>query len=105
LLYWGFDDVLATAILVFSALSVYLAWDITRVFEGSPRAWDLFIAAFVALFAYRAVELYFDLQSPSGIIDDWEASVALVAGVLLFGALLLLDLTFRRHREALRPAR
>ncbi len=95
---------IAIAILAFSALSVYVAYDITRVFQGSPRAWNLLILGFAALFVYRAFELYFDLVSPTDVINYWEAGVALLAGILFFAALLMLDVTFRRHLGALRPA-
>lgn len=104
MIYWGLDDALAIGILVFAALSVYISYDITRVSEGSPRAWNLFIAAFVVLLVYRAVQLYFDLLSPSGIIDDWEALISLIANALLVAGLALLDYTFRKHLRVLQAA-
>lgn len=105
MVYWGLDDVLAIGILILAGISVYVSFDIRRVTDGSPRAWDLFIVAFVVLFLYRVVQLVFDLQSPQGTIDNWEALISLIANALLLGGLTMLDLTFRRHLKALQSGR
>lgn len=98
--YWGFDDDLATIILVLSALCIYISYDITRVSKGAPRSWYLIIAAFMVLFVYRGFELYFDTQSPNDLINDWEALIFVLASTLLLAGLYTLDRTFRRHLEA-----
>ena len=100
MLYWGLDDYLAAAIIIISALSVYVSVDITRISSGAPRAWQLIILAFTAMLVYRAVQLYYDTQSESNLIDDWEALLSLIAGLLLLGGLAMLDLSFRKHSKA-----
>jgi hypothetical protein len=96
LFYWGLDDYLTAVILVLSALSIYYSVDITRVSRGAPRGWWFFIAAFVALLVYRATQMYLDIQTPSDIINDYEAGLSLVIGLLLLAGLVMLDRSFRR---------
>jgi hypothetical protein len=100
LFYWGLDDDLAVAILVLSALSIYLAFDITKITKGAPRGWYVVIAAFVTAFIFRATQLYFDVQSASGVIDDVEATISLVIGILFVVGLFMLDSSFRRRLKA-----
>lgn len=98
--YWGLDDDLAVAILVLSALSIYLAFDITRLTKGAPRGWYLIVGAFVLVFVFRATQLYLDVQSTSDLIDDVEAVISLVAGVFFVVGLLMLSSSFRRRLKA-----
>lgn len=100
MLYWGLDDDLAVVILVLSAVSIYLAYDITRLAKGAPRGWYVVIAAFVTAFIFRAVQLYFDIQSSTDIIDDVEASISIVIGVLFVIGLFMLYSSFRRQLKA-----
>jgi len=100
LFYWGLDDDLAVAILVLSALSIYFAFDITRITKGAPHGWYVVIAAFVTAFVFRATQLYFDVQSASNIIDDVEATISLIIGILFVVGLFMLDSSFRRRLKA-----
>lgn len=95
--YWGLDDDLAATILALSAINIYLAFDITRLTKGAPRGWYVIIAAFVVGFVYRATQLYLDVQSASSLIDDVEASISLLVGVLFAVGLFMLDSSFRRR--------
>jgi RsiW-degrading membrane proteinase PrsW (M82 family) len=103
LLYWGLGDDLASAVVVLMALSVYFSLAITRVSRGAPRAWYLFIAAFSTCLVYRAVQLYFDTQSSSSLINNWEVLLSLIAGALLLGGLVMLTQSFRRQLKAIQP--
>jgi hypothetical protein len=103
LLYWGFSDDLAAVVVVLMALSVYYSLEITRVSKGAPRAWYLFIAAFSTCLVYRLVQLYFDVQSSSNLINNWEVSLSLAAGLLLLGGLVMLTRSFRRQLKAIQP--
>jgi hypothetical protein len=98
--YWGLDDYLAVAILVLGALSIYLAFDITRITKGAPRGWYVIVAAFVVAFVFRATQLYYDVQSPSDIIDDTEAAISLIALILFAVGLFMLNSSFRRRAKA-----
>lgn len=98
--YWDVEDDLASAILVLSALSVYLAFDITRITKGAPRGWYVVIAAFVTIFVFRATQLYLDVQTPSNTIDEIEATISLIIGVLLAAGLYMLNSSFRRRLNA-----
>jgi glycopeptide antibiotics resistance protein len=100
LFYWGLDDDLAVLILVLSAISIYLAFDITRLTKGAPRGWYVVVAAFVTAFIFRAVQLYFDVQSASDVIDDAEAAISLVVGVLFVVGLYMLHSSFRKRLKA-----
>lgn len=103
MLHWGYDSILAALVLLASAGCLYLSYDIARVSRGPPRAWYLFMVAFLALCLYRGMELYFDTLSTGDIISDWEAGAALLATLLLLGGLWMLDLTFRRNLKQLLP--
>jgi hypothetical protein len=100
LLYWGLDDDLTVVILVLSALSIYLAFDITRLTKGAPRGWYVIIVAFLIAFIFRATQLYFDVQSPSDIINVEEAAISLLAGILFVVGLYMLNSSFRRRLKA-----
>lgn len=101
--YWGLDDDLVAVILAASILSIYFSYSITRVSKGAPRAWYVIIAAFAVATVYRAVQLYFDTQSPDSIVNDWEALISLVASVTLLGGLVMLKRSFQRNLEAPLP--
>ena len=88
------------AILILSALSMYLAYDLTRITKGAPTAWYVIIAAFGLLFVWRATELYFDVQSASAMIDMQEAIVALFVGFLFVIGLFMMARSFRRQLKA-----
>jgi hypothetical protein len=100
LFYWGLEDDLATAILVLSAISIYLAFDITRLTKGAPRGWYVIIVAFAITFVFRATQMYFDVQTPSNLIDEVEAAMSLIIGVILVVGLYMLNSSFRRRLRA-----
>lgn len=100
MIYWGLDDELVLLIIALSVLSIYFAFDITRITRGAPRAWYVVIAGFVVLFAYRVVQLYFDVQTPQDIISVEEASISLLAGALFAAGLFMLDRCFRAQQKA-----
>ncbi|MDG6898133.1 MAG: hypothetical protein JRN24_00200 [Nitrososphaerota archaeon] len=102
MIYWGADDDLAVVIMLLSVLSIYLAFDITRITRGAPRAWYLIIGGFIVFSVFRAVQLYFDVQSPQGIISIEEASISLFAGILFVIGLFMLDRSFRTQLRAAR---
>ena len=100
MIYLGFEDVLAIAILALSVLSIYIAFDITRITRGAPRAWYVMIGGFTVLLVFRIVQLYYDVQSPQGIISVEEASISLLAGTLFVVGLLMLSRSFRAQQRA-----
>jgi uncharacterized membrane protein YjjP (DUF1212 family) len=100
LLYWGFEDDLAVAVVVLSAVCIFYAFSITRVTRGAPRGWYVMIVAFVVGFVFRATQLYFDVQSPSNIIDEEEAVISLLALLLFVAGLWMLNSSFRRRMKA-----
>jgi uncharacterized membrane protein len=104
LLYWGLDDDLALAIIFLSVLSIYYALAITRTTKGAPRGWYIITIGFVTLFIFRVVQLYYDAQSPSDIIDDTEATISLLVGVFFVIGLLMLNRSFRRRLERVKAS-
>ena len=96
------DDDLAVLIMALSALSIYFAFDITRIAKGAPRAWYVIIGGFVVFFVFRAVQLYFDVQAPQDIISVEEASISLLASILFVIGLFMLDRCFRAQQRAAR---
>ena len=93
-------DVVSIVIVALSALSIYLAYDITRITSGAPKAWYVIILAFAVLLVRRATQAYFDILSPSNDIDIGEAIITLVVVVLFVVGLFMLDRTFRRQIRA-----
>ena len=100
MIYWGVDDDLAVIIIVLSALSMYLAFDITRITRGAPLAWYVVIGGFVVLFVFRISQLYFDVQSSQDIINIDETTISLFAGVLFAIGLFMLARSFRSQQRA-----
>jgi glycopeptide antibiotics resistance protein len=100
LIYWGVDDDLTVIIIALSALSMYFAFDITRITRGAPRAWYVVIGGFVVLFVFRISQLYFDVQSSLDIINIDETTISLFAGVLFAIGLFMLARSFRSQQRA-----
>jgi DMSO reductase anchor subunit len=103
LVYWSLADTLAVALIVFDAWSVLLAYGITRLTGGAPKAWYLITAAFGVLLISTATRLYFDIQTPDTLINDTETSISLIVGVLLATGLFLLLKTFQRQLKTANP--
>ena len=97
-------DVVSIVIVVLSALSIYLAYDITRITSGAPRAWYVIILAFAVLLVRRATQTYFDILSPSNDIDIEEAIATLVVVVLFVVGLFMLNRTFRKQLRVARES-
>ena len=93
-------DAVSIATAALSALCIYLAYDITRITSGAPRAWYVIILAFVVLLVRRATQAYFDILSPSNDIDIGEALITLVVVALFVVGLFMLNRTFRRQIRA-----
>jgi len=100
LIYWWAEDDLAVIDMALSALSIYFAFDITRVAKGAPRAWYFIIGGFAVFFVFRAVQLYFDVQVPADIISIEEELISLLAGILFAIGLFTLDRRFRAQQKA-----
>lgn len=100
MLYWGIEDDLAVVILALTVINVYYALAITKIAKGAPRGWYVIIAGFVAVFIFRAAELYFDVQSPSNTIDAEEAAISILAALLFVVGLIMLNSSFRKRLKA-----
>jgi quinol-cytochrome oxidoreductase complex cytochrome b subunit len=105
LVYWTLADTLAVASIIFDAWSILIAYTITRLTGGAPKAWFLIIAAFGVLLIYTMTLLFFDIQSPDSLISDTETSISLIVGLLFAIGLFLLLKTFQRQVKAANPAR
>jgi hypothetical protein len=90
-------DMVSVFIVVLSALNAYLAYSITKITNGAPRAWSVIILAFIVLMAARVTQLYFDVQSPMDLIDLAEAVITLTVIILFAVGLTMLKRTFRRQ--------
>jgi hydrogenase-4 membrane subunit HyfE len=93
-------DAVSIATAALSALCIYLAYDITRITSGAPKAWYVIILAFVVLLVRRITQAYFDILSPSNDIDIGEATITLVVVVLFVIGLFMLNRTFRKQLVA-----
>jgi hypothetical protein len=80
-----------------SALSIYIAYDITRIASGAQRAWYLIMLGFVVLLIRTATGLYFDVQTPVDVIDAGESLITLIVVVFFVFGLFALDRTFRKQ--------
>ena len=100
MVYWSLADTMAVALIVFDAWSILLAYGITTLTGGAPRAWYLIIAGFGVLLVTTMTQLYFDIQSPDNLISDTETGISLVVGVLFAIGLFLLLKTFQRQLKA-----
>ena len=99
MLYWGFEDDLALAVLILSVVNIYFALAIARIAAGAPRGWYVLISAFVVNLGYRGIELYFDVQTPNNIIAVDEATIALILSILIVLGLSMLNSSFRRRAK------
>jgi len=97
LAYITFADGLSIVIVALSALSIYLAYGITKISSGAPRAWYLIIAGFVVLLIKTVIDLYLDIISPLDLIDATQAVTTLVIIVFFVLGLFALHRTFRRQ--------
>ena len=97
MLYFSAANVISVLVAVLSAGCMYLAYDLTRITAGAPRAWYVMVAAFAVLFISKIVTVYYDILSPAGDIGLTEAIIALVVLVLFVVGLSMLDMTFRRR--------
>jgi hypothetical protein len=100
LVYWSLADTLTVALIVFDAWSILLAYSITRLTGGAPKAWYFITAAFGVLLISTMTRLYFDIQSPDSIIGDTETGISLIVGILLAIGLYMLLNTFQRQLKA-----
>ena len=100
MLYWGLDDYLAIGVVVLSSICIYYAYAITRITEGAPYGWYVIIAAFSVRLAYRITQLYFQVQSPGGVVDDGEAALSFVSSLLFVVGLWMLNSMFRKRLKA-----
>ena len=94
---WSLADTLAIALVVLDLWSILMAYTLTRLAAGAPRAWYFIIAAFCVLLIETIAQLYFDIQSSDNLISDTETSIALVVGLLLAIGLYLLLRVFQRQ--------
>ena len=97
MIYWGLADDVATVVLIFGGISIYLAYGLTNLTGGAPRAWYLIISAFAVLFITGAVDLYFDVQKAVGRMALEEQSILLVVVLLFTTGLFMLTRTFREN--------
>jgi hypothetical protein len=96
---WGLADDIAVVVLVFGAVNMYLSYGLTRMTGGAPRAWYVIISAFAVLFIRGAAELYFDVQTPVGVLDIEEQTILLIVVILFSIGLFLLTKTFRKQMD------
>jgi hypothetical protein len=97
LLYFTAGDIISIATAVVCAICMYVAYDITTITAGAPRAWYVIIAAFGVLLVKRTFEAYYDLLSPGSDINTDEAVMTLVMVILFATGLFMLDRTFRKQ--------
>ncbi len=94
---WNFADTLAVVEIAFYAFSLFLAYNLTRLTGGAPKAWYLVVAAFGVLLVREVFRLYFDIQSPENMLDDLQVGISLLVSILFSIGLYLLFKTFQRH--------
>jgi hypothetical protein len=97
LLYFDIGNGMSIVIVALSALCICLAYDLTRITGGAPRAWYVIIAAFAVLSISRVIEAYFDIVSQSSDIDLGETMITLTVVVLFALGLFMLDRMFREQ--------
>jgi hypothetical protein len=97
LLYFDSGNIVSIATAVLCAVCIYLAYDITTITAGAPKAWYVIIAAFGVLLVKRTVQAYYDILIPGSGISTDEAITTLVVIVFFAVGLYMLDTTFRRQ--------
>jgi hypothetical protein len=97
LLYFDFTNITSIATAVLCAICMYLAYDITTITAGAPKAWYVIIAAFGVLLVKRTVQAYYDILTPGSDISADEAVTTLVVIIFFAVGLYMLDRTFRRQ--------
>jgi uncharacterized membrane protein YedE/YeeE len=102
LFYWGFEDDLALAVVLLSAVCICYSIAIIRIAEGAPRGWYVIVVAFAVGFVFRVTQLYFDVQSPSNLIDVEEAIISFLALLLFVAGLYMLNSNFKRQLKKTR---
>lgn len=104
MIYWSLADYLAVATLVFDAWSVMIAYTLTKLMGGAPHAWYLIMGGFSVVLISTAVDLYSDILTPAAIIDDTQAAISLVFGILFALGLYMLLRAARRQLMVANPA-
>ena len=99
-LYFTLTDAFASVVVVLSALSILMAYRITRISRGAPEAWYVIIAAFVARFVYTVFILYVDILTPADTIDPGQTEAQMVTNVLFLVGLYMLDRAFMKAKLA-----
>jgi hypothetical protein len=97
LLYFDSGNIVSIATAVLCAVCMYLAYDITTITAGAPKAWYVIIAAFGVLLVKRTVQAYYDILIPGSGISTDEAITTLVVIIFFAVGLYMLDQTFRRQ--------
>jgi hypothetical protein len=97
LFYFDAGSVISIIIVALSAGCIYLAYDITRITAGAPKAWYVIIAAFAVLLVKRAGQAYYDIISRTNDISLDEATTTLMVVLLFVVGLYMLNRTFRKQ--------
>lgn len=100
MLYFSAGNLISILITILSAICIYLAYGITRITEGAPRAWYVIVAAFTVLLVTTTIQAYYDVLSPGNDISLDESIVTLIVVVLFAIGLYMLNRTFRKQLNA-----
>ena len=104
MIYWSLADYLVVATLVFDAWSLMIAYTLPRLMGGAPYAWYLIMGGFSVVLISTAVDLYSDTQTPTALIDDTQAAISLVFGILFALGLYMLLRAAKRQLMVANPA-
>ena len=97
MIFLDFADYLSILELILDLASIYLAYRLTRVVGGAPRAWYVMISGFVVLFVYTGIQLIDDASTPANIIDTGTAIASLIAVAIFTIGLFMLLRTFQER--------
>lgn len=100
MLYFDTANAISIVIVVLSIICILIAYDMTRIASGAPRAWYVIISAFAVLFVSKSIQAYYDILSPTNEIAIEETLVTFAVLVLFVLGLFLLDRTFRGRMVA-----
>ena len=99
MLYFDISDYLAILVALLAIGTAYYVWSIIKLMGGGPKAWYVFIIAFVARAGYTIYQVWLDLQTPADSLGEMQTGVQVLISLLFLLGAVWLFREFRARKE------